>query len=173
MNRTRWPIPFKLALFALLVMLTTACNSGSSGSPTFPAALTLQSDSTATQIEPAGFRIQLRMTVLEGRDELQQAARSGAARAQTCLDGMCVEGPLTTHFAEASCAGAFQSRGGRAEIGFGTAWVEGGSLGVDFCVSDPGEEITFQTSVSTGGARSNVVTTSCSLNGGGLFCGSG
>ena len=168
-------IHYLVATLSLCASTLVGCSD--SDSPTaprvIPTGLTVDSFSTATQIEPGGFRIQVRMRVVEGLASLDRAVQQGSASAQTCMESGCVGGSLTSTFGEASCPAGLRLGSAGTELGFGLAWLEGDVVGVDFCVSELAEGMTFETTLSDGLNRSNVVRTSCVEGFAGLTCGSG
>lgn len=169
----RWTVLTITVLAIISTLAAGGCSSGSSNnSPTAPSLLDLQAFETAAQTAEGGSRVQLRMRVLQGLSELRQGSQTGSARAQICLSGRCVEGAITPDFMEASCAGQFNSAFAETEIGFGTGWLNNEVVGVDFCVSELAEGVTFETTVMNGVARSNTVRTRCGMSGGILICAS-
>lgn len=160
----------KLATFAAIVLLSTlsiGCSS-SNDSPTAPVqVLEVESFSTAIQIEPGGFRIQVRLRVLQGLGALSAASQQGAARVQSCRDGMCAEESLGA-FREASCP----VMNDQTEIWVGSAWLSGDEIGVDVCVANVAGGVTLETVILDGLSRSNTVQTSCANIGGAFGCGS-
>ena len=152
-------------------LLLAGC-SGSSSSPTDPfgGGLVVRPDATATQIEPNGFRLQVRYDLVSGN--LAQAVGNGSASARVCVAGTCVDGPISPNFGEASCQGVNLIPANGNSIGFGLAWFAGGEGGVDFCIGDLVVDQVFETTVSNGRDRSNTIRTACTLLGGRLGCAS-
>jgi primosomal replication protein N len=148
-----------------------AC-SGDGGSPTAPGpsgtdpsgtggSLSVQSLSTATQPEPGGFRVQVRMRVGEGLNGLQQTTQTGTAGGQVCVSGFCAERAMSSGVRNASCAGQF----GETPVNLAGIWLDGDVVSVEFCARSSEGGRTFETTVSDGARRSNVVRTVCTPGG--------
>lgn len=158
----RRPIAALWTLASILIF--TGCDGDGPSSPTAPTPagpLLIQSDSTATQTEPGVSRVQVRYLVTSGLAELSQAAQSGTARGEVCLDGTCSEEPLTTSFAEGMCATVPTMPAGDTAMAIAAAWINGDTVGIDFCVEDLGSDRLFEVTVTTGANRSNTVQTLC------------
>ena len=104
------------------------------------------------------------MRVTSGLSALSQASRSGAARGQVCLSGSCDNDSLSTVFSEGVCAGLPMIQAGSAGLGIAAAWMEGDSVGIDFCIENLTGQATFETTVTDGLNRSNVIRTTCTPN---------
>lgn len=154
-----------LSLFLLMPVFAAGCSSDSN-SPTAPqTSLQVDAFQTSTQIEQGAFRIQVRMRVLRGLATLDQASASGQARLEICDVGGCAQGPLDHSFMEATCAGV-------PRFDFGTGWLDGDVVGVDFCIPELADGLVFETTVIDGVNRSNIVTTRCAASNVGILCGS-
>lgn len=171
-DSTRPYRPLWLPALALVALALSACSGGGGSSPTSPGggALIVDSTGTATQIEPNGFRLQVRYDLVNGN--LAQAVAQGRASVRICLGSTCVEGPVSAQFGEASCRGVNLVPADGNALGFGLAWFDGASGGVDFCIADLIEDQVFQTTIADGSVHSNTIFTACSSAGGLLTCGS-
>ena len=146
----------------LVLLLFSACDGDSSGPIGPTAALAVRSSGSATQIEPNnGFRVQVRMDVMSGAGPLSQALRSGAASGRVCLAGTCDEDSLSTVFSEGVCAGLPMIQADGADLGIAAAWMDGNTVGVDFCIENLTGQVTLETTVSDGLNRSNAIRTTC------------
>ncbi len=154
-------------LIALAPFILAACSSSDSSSPTDAGGLLLEVDNTSTQIEPAGFRIQLRLTVVTGRAQLEETLERGAVTVRVCRGGDCEQGPVVADFAEASCP----TIAGSHDVG--VAWSQAEAVGVDVCLAQLEEGPLFETTILSGARVSNTITTRCTPGAFGLICGSG
>lgn len=174
-NTTHKAVLFLAPLTLAATILTTACVDHHG--PTTPlhlptGDLVLRVSNTSLQSEPGSSRIQLRMHVQGGLLGLELASSLGTASASTCLAHNCVEGPIGTRFGEASCSEVFASVSGETELAFGSGWLQGDTVGVDFCVSALADDVSFETVVTHGAKRSNSIRTRCTRSALGLLCGS-
>lgn len=158
-------LPIAMTLFLLTTLTLGGCHGSGSSNPTAPMGpLLVRSSGTATQIEPNGFRVQVRLDVTSGLGALSQASSSGAAQGQVCLSGSCDDDSLSTVFSEGVCAGLPTIPAGSADLGIAAAWISGDAVGIDFCVENLTAQATFETTVTDGSNRSNVVRTTCTPN---------
>lgn len=155
-----------IATILCLLMILSGCDESSSPTGPMMGPLFVQSSGSATQIEPNnGFRVQVRMDVRSGAETLSQALRSGAASGQVCLAGTCDGSSLSTVFSEGVCAGLPMIPATGADLGIAAAWMDGNTVGIDFCIENMSGQVTLETSVSDGLNRSNVIQTTCTPGG--------
>ena len=158
-----------IVLYGFLLVAVSAlagCDSDPS-SPTKPSPpLTVMSSSTATQGDLIAWRVQLRLRVTEGLADLAEAVQTGAAGAEVCVQGTCVDESLTSTPTEGLCLTAV----GVGTVEIEAAWLDGDQAGIDFCVSSLTTAATYETTLGNGVQQSNTIDTECSLSGGFLAC---
>jgi hypothetical protein len=154
-----------LAVGALFVL--SACESDGD-TPTKPSAgLTVQPFSTETAPDLIAIRVRVRMRVTSGLTDLADAVQSGRASTEVCAD-TCNSGPVVPGPVLGQCNTAVGA--GVAEVA--SASLDGDEVSVEFCIPITTAVENYTSTVSDGTRESNAVTTSCSLSGGILTCGS-
>ena len=159
-------------VFLSTMIATTAVACGGSESPAGPTddVLALDSYSTATDLDPLGIRIQVRMHVTAGLSGLSAAVAAGVARIEVCQGSVCATSTVSTDASERECSAA--NGVGANDLRIAGAWLHSGDVGVDFCVREIGDSESFALRVLSGAMVSNVTQTFCSRSNAFGICGS-